>query len=297
MLSLEANLAARLILALATVFLVSCMRPTQKPLLVGSRNTTEQAVLGEIISQHVEKRLGVTIERHPDIAGLPVAHSALITGEIDLYPEYSGAVLSGILRQTAETDATVVRERIRLELERQTLEWIGPLGPDSHFVVATTATFAAESGIKTLSDTAAKKVRVQFGIPPDFQERGDGLTALMSKYDLRYKTAPQRLDQDLLFEGLKAGKFDMVAVPATAAGLTADGIQLVEDDNKAFGPSEVGVLTRRETLERIPKLRQILLELSGKIDNATLQRLNREVDLNKREPSAVAAQFLSTAGI
>jgi osmoprotectant transport system substrate-binding protein len=263
-------------------------------LTVGSKNFTEQVVLGEIIAQHLENRLHLKVDRSLNLGGTLLAHQALTSGEIDLYPEYTGTALTTVLKEPSQTDPAVVLARVKSEYARRfQLEWLDPLGIDNGFAMVISGKYPLEK----LSDLAMDARPKSLGVGYEFEQRSDGLQALQKTYGLKF-TSIKTMDLGLLYKALEERQVDIIAANATDGLLSAydvDGFKVLRDDKHAFPPYQVSIAVRRQALERIPGLREALAELSGKLNNATMQELNYRVDVLHHTTAEVAAEFLKQA--
>ena len=274
---------------LCTLFLAACN--SKKPIVVGSKNETEQMILGEIVAQHLEHRLGRPVERHSGLGGTAVLYQAILSGDVGVYPEYTGLIESEILKEPANSDPQIVLTRVRGQMEMMQLEVLDPLGFSNPSAMVVRAEGAEK--IASLSDAAQSARRWRIGLAYEFQSRSDGLQAL-SAYRLM---ASQRiLDPKQLFGALANGDVDMIATRATDGHLTADW-KVLADDQKVFPPYEAVLLARKDLIAAEPALRPALAELSGKIHADTMQKLNAEVDVLNRPVATVAAGFLERAGL
>src|SRR5579883_2433617 len=178
--------------------LVSACGPKQKEIVVGSKNFTEQVVLGEIIAKHLEHRLGRPVTRRLNLGGTLLTYQALLNGEISLYPEYTGTIEAEILKETPATDPAQVYERSRLELERRSqIALLPPLGIDNYFVMVVRAEDGAKKNITTLSEAASAKPGWKLGVGYEFQQRIDGMP-LLNQYHLPFAAPPRSMDLGLL---------------------------------------------------------------------------------------------------
>jgi osmoprotectant transport system substrate-binding protein len=277
------------------VFLASCN--SKKPVVVGSKNETEQMLLGEIVAQHLEHRLGRTVERRSGLGNTAVLYQSLLSGEVGIYPEYTGLIESEILKEPADPNPQIVLARVRGQMDRMQIEVLDPLGFDNPSAMVVRAQGAEQ--IASLSDAAnAAKTnkRWRLGIPYEFQSRSDGLQAL-APYRLSMDS-PRVLDPQQLFLKLANGDVDMIATRATDGHLTPDWKVLADDrEPKVFPPYEACLLVRKDAIAAEPALRPALAELSGKIHADTMQKLNAEVDVLNRPIATVAAGFLERAGL
>jgi glycine betaine/choline ABC-type transport system substrate-binding protein len=265
----------------------SCGRPAH--IVVGSKNFTEQVLLGEILAQQIERRVpGVQVERRLDLGGTMLAQEALTRGDIDLYPEYTGTALAAVLKQPVVGDPAAALAAVRAAYEKRwKLAWLAPLGFNDTFAMIV----KRAAGVATLSQAAAKQPW-RLGVGYEFQQRPDGLDGLLKTYGLRLAASPVTMDLGLLYAALDSGKVDMIAANSTDGLAASPDLQVLADDRHYFPPYDCAVVVRQETLARYPALRGALEELSGRISDAEMRRLNYEVDGRHRPAAQVAAEFL-----
>jgi glycine betaine/choline ABC-type transport system substrate-binding protein len=276
----------------ALIVLGGCSR-SEGVIRVGSKNFTEQVVLGEIIAQHLENRLHRQVERKLNLGGTLLAHQALVSGEIDLYPEYTGTALSAILKDSINTDAASVLTRVRAEYQRQfQIDWLNPLGIDNGFAMVVRGADARSKGLTTLTDASREPGGWTLGVGYEFEQRADGLAALNRTYGVRWNGPPKTMDLGLLYSALQQGQVSMIAANATDGLLSKLDLKILEDDRHAFPPYEVCILVRQAGIGQIPGMREALLELSGKFTNKRMQELNYRVDGEHLPVKQVAADFL-----
>ena len=269
---------------------------SRSALRVGSKNFTEQVVLGEIIAQHIEHRLGQKVERRLNLGGTLLAHQAMLSGEIDLYPEYTGTALAAILKQSTMNDPAAVLAQVRAAYLRDfNVTWLDPLGIDNSFAMVIRGPDARARHLETLSDAAAAPQPWALGVGYEFEQRADGLAAMDKTYHLRWKGSPQRMDLGLLYKALEQNQVDMIAANATDGLLSKLDLKLLADEKHAFPPYQVCIATRQDAFGKHSGLRQALEELSGKFTNEKMQQLNYQVDGEHRPVAQVAADFLKQA--
>jgi glycine betaine/choline ABC-type transport system substrate-binding protein len=277
-------------LAAAIGAAVSCAAPPR--IVVGSKNFTEQVILGEILAQHIERRLGVRVERRLDLGGTLLAHEALAAGSIDLYPEYTGTALMAVLKRPPASDPATVFQDVRAAYHSQwKLAWLAPLGFDNTFAMIVRGEDARTSHLATLSD-AARGGPWRLGVGYEFAGRPDGLPGLLNAYGLRSAGDPVTMDLGLLYAALASRKVDMIAANSTDGPAAVLDVAILADDRRYFPPYQCAVVAREATLARFPTLRAALEELSGKLSAAAMRRLNQLVDGEHRPAGLVAAQFL-----
>lgn len=274
--------------------LLTCSCSASRPSIrVGSKNFTEQVILGEIIAQHLEHRLGQKVERRLNLGGTLLAHGALLNRDIDLYPEYTGTALTAILKEPPDNDPERVLARVRSEyLNRFHVEWLDPLGIDNSFAMVVRGADARAKRLETLTDAAMAASPWALGVGYEFQQRPDGLAALDRTYNLRWTGSPQSMDLGLLYKALEENQVTMIAANATDGLLSKLDVKVLADDRHAFPPYQVAIAAGQEKLRDTPGMREALHELSGKFTNQSMQQLNYQVDGEHRPVSQVAAEFL-----
>ena len=269
-----------------------------RALVVGSKNFTEQVILGEIIAQHLERRLGQKVVRRLNLGGTLLTHQALTNGQIDLYPEYTGTALTAVLKLPPSSDAGAVLARVRDEYRRRwRIEWLDPLGFNNTFAMAVRGDLARREKIETLSEAARRPGGWVLGMGYEFQQRPDGLAGLTSTYGFTWREPPKSMDLGLLYKAIEQGQVDMISANATDGLLSVMDLKVLRDDRAYFPPYQAAVLVRSDSPERFPGLGAALAELSGRFSDAAMQKLNHEVDGRKRQVAEVAREFLAASGL
>jgi glycine betaine/choline ABC-type transport system substrate-binding protein len=259
---------------------------------VGSKNFTEQELLGEIVAQAAE-RAGIRVDRKLALGGTLLAHEALVKGDLDVYPEYTGTALTAVLKAKPVNDAAVAFQQVRdAYAQRWHLVWLRPLGFNNTFAMVVRGDQARAGGLKTLSD-AARAQPWTLGMGYEFRQRPDGLDGLLRTYSLRQAGDPVTMDLGLLYTALESKKVDMVAANSTDGQLSKLDAKILEDDKHYFPPYQCALIVRPEAFTHFPALRPALAQLSGKIDDAAMRALNYQVDAEHRSIHDVAAGFLA----
>ncbi|HTW63654.1 MAG TPA: glycine betaine ABC transporter substrate-binding protein [Bryobacteraceae bacterium] len=263
-------------------------------IVVGSKNFTEQLVLGEIIAQHIEARLHQPVERKLDLGGTLLAHQALLAGDIDMYPEYTGTAFTNVLKRSGVTDPAIVLEQVRAAYASNFhLDWLDPLGFNNSFAMTVRGDDARARHLKTLSDAAADRMGFVLGAGYEFLTRPDAYGALNRAYPIKWNAAPKSMDLGLLYQALEQKQVSMAAGNTTDGQLNKLDVTVLEDDKHVFPPYQACIVIREQTLAAYPNLRAILSELSGKISDAEMRNMNYEVDGEHRAPRDVAKEFLA----
>jgi osmoprotectant transport system permease protein len=264
--------------------------------VVGSKDFTEQVILGEMLAQMFEAR-GLTVERRFEFGG-NLSHDALVSGEIDLYPEYSGTSLMVILKRPPSSDARTVYEQIKRDYgERHGVEVSAPLGFENTFAILVRGEDARRLGLRTVSDAVPHARGWRAGFGQDFVSRPDGYEGFTRAYDLRFNAPPREMDLSLTYRALADGQVDIIAGNSTDGLISALDLFQLEDDRRYFPPYEAVVLARRDALTRSPAAADIFRRLGGMISTEEMRRLNLEVDRQRRAPAEVVREWRQGRGL
>lgn len=265
----------------------------ERPLRIGSKNFSEQVLLGEIAAQALEAQ-GLAVDRRLNLGGTFVCHRGIVAGELDLYPEYTGTAFTAILERKPVSDPVAVRTAVASEYEKRWgLVWAPPLGFENTFAIVMRGDHARRLGIRTISDLAAHAATLRPGFGYEFLEREDGYKGLVSAYGLTFRQRPAEMDLGLLYPALQSGKVDVVAGNSTDGLIAALGLTVLEDDRRYFPPYEAAFVVRGEVWRGSPKVRRVFESLAGAIGAEDMRRLNAAIDRDKRRPEEVAREFLA----
>ena len=278
--------------------LAGCGPAREERIVVGSKNFTEQVVLGELLAQHLENRTGLTVERRFYLTGSYICHQSLRAGRIDLYVEYTGTALTALLKEKPAGNPREVFARVRQAYaERFGLEVTEPLGFENTFAIVVRGEDARQLNLKTLSQAAAHTPGWRAGFGYEFMERPDGYAGLAAAYGLRFAAPPRIMDLGLLYRALKEKQVDLVAGNSTDGLIAALDLAVLEDDRRYFPPYEAVPIVRRDALARHPEVRAALAELAGRINADEMRRLNYAVDAEHRDVADVVREFLLAQGL
>jgi glycine betaine/choline ABC-type transport system substrate-binding protein len=289
--------AALRLLAGSAVALAACGR-SRESIVVGSKNFTEQYLLGELLAQQIEAHTSLRADRRLNLGGTFVCHQALVAGQIDLYVEYTGTALAAILNAPASSDPSAVLQTVRQSyLTRFGLEVGEPLGFNNTFAIVVRGSDAEEFGLRTISDLARVAPQWRAGFGYEFMERSDGYRGLAQAYGLRFGSEPRIMELGLLYRALADQQVDVVAGNSTDGQIAALGMVVLEDDRDYFPPYEAVIIARAETMERQPALRPALDVLAGKISDEDMRRMNYAVDGEQRDAAAMVREFRAARGL
>ncbi len=270
--------------------LCSCSRRSE--IVVGSKNFTEQFVLGEIAAQQIERKLHVQVRRRFDLGGTLLAQEAIENGDIDIYPEYTGTAVSVVLKQSFQGTPDQVYAKVReAYLRRFDLVWLPPLGFNDTFAMVVRTADARRLSAPTLSAAAARAWRLGMGY--EFLTRPDGLQRLDSVYHLRWHGNPRSMDLGLLYQALQQNNVDMAAGNSTDAQLTESQFAMLEDGEHAFPPYNACYVVRQTLIQAKPEVERVLNELQNRISDAAMRDLNRRIQVEHQPVETVASEFLA----
>ncbi len=285
---------------LAMLASIGCGKHSGDIIVVGSKNFTEQIVLGELFAQQIEAHSSLRVERKLNLGGTFICHDALVAGKIDLYPEYTGTAFTAVLKnspvpnQTASQTFLAVQDQYR---KRFNVEAMPPLGFNNTFAMVVRGEDADKLHLRTTSDVApyAPKWRAGFGY--EFMERPDGYRGWLAAYGLHFAGEPHILDLGLLYRALADKQVDLVAGNSTDGVIVSLHMVALEDDRNYFPPYEAVPLVRLATLEKHPEVRSAIGALAGKISVDEMRAMNYAVDGEHRDPADVVRAFRTSKGL
>jgi glycine betaine/choline ABC-type transport system substrate-binding protein len=280
---------------LVLVFLLpifGCARNRNR-IVVGSKNFTEQLVLGEMFAQIIEVRAHLEVERRFYLAGTFICHQAVLAGRIDLYPEYTGTALTAVLKEPPGRDKEEVYRRVKqLYEDRFGLTLGPPLGFDDTFAMVIRGEDARKLNLHTLSEAAAYTPKWRAGFGYEFMERPDGYKGLVATYGLRFAEAPRIMDLGLITRALKEHQVDLIAGNNTDGLIPALDLFVLEDDRHYFPPYEGVAIIRQELLKTHPEVGAALDALAGVISDEEMRRMNYAIDGEHKDVANVVRDFL-----
>jgi osmoprotectant transport system permease protein len=285
--------AAAVVVAIAvTAWGIAASRPSAPLVRVGSKNFTEQILLGEILAQSLESR-GIRVERRLNLGGTFICDRALRSGDIDVYVEYTGTAYTAIFKQPVDTDSARVLESVRQLYAGAGMTVLDPLGFENTFAILVRGDDARRLGLKTIADAASHSAGWQAGFGYEFLQREDGFPGLARTYALTFRAPPRAMDLSLIYRALADRQVDLIAGDATSGLIDAYGLVMLEDDRRYFPPYDAVAVARRATLLADPDVKAALSDLSGRLAVSDMRRMNRAVDADRRDPAEVVREFLA----
>lgn len=288
--------AATAVVLLAGVAAAATAPRGGERIVVGSKNFTEQVILGELVAQAIERYTDLPVERRLNLGGTFICDTALQSGDIDVYVEYSGTALTALFKQPVHSDPAVVLEDVRTRYADSGRTMLAPLGFNNTFAVLVRGADARVVGLRTVSDLIPHAPRWRAGFGFEFMAREDGYPGLAAAYGLQFATAPRPMDVSLIYLALSSRQVDVIVGDATAGLIDALDLVALEDDRRYFPPYDAVPVVNAATLLRHPDIRVALDRLAGRLDEATMRRMNNAVDAGTRDPAEVVREFLDSLG-
>ena len=276
---------------LSICLLASSCAPGDR-LIVASKNFSENVFLAELVAQHVEARLGIPVDRRFNLGGTFLCHQALVSGEADLYPEYTGTALTAILESEVVKDPGEALRQVRLQyVEQFQVEWMGPFGFEDTYAILVRGDEAP--GLKTISDLADRAADYRIGFNFEFVERADGWEGLQGAYGLEFGSEPVTMDLSLVYQALAERRIDVAVGNSTHGLISKLGLRRLQDDRRYFPPYDAATVVRSDAFGRFPGLREALVELEGRIDDTRMREINREIDVEMKPVEQAVREFRS----
>jgi osmoprotectant transport system permease protein len=259
---------------------------------VGSKDFTEQIIMGELLAQAIEAKTGLQVERRFDLGG-NLAHQAMIAGEIDVYVEYTGTALLAILKNPVIKDPAEVYRKVKSSYAEQFgIEWTEPLGFNNSFAILVRGDEARRHNLKTITDAGRMSTQWRAGFGQDFMSRPDGYPGFARTYGFQFKEI-REMDLSLTYRALSERQVDLIAGNSTDGLISRYGLVQLEDDLHYFPPYDAVPVVRQKALENHPELREVLKQLGGILNVEEMRELNYAVDGDQRQAKDVVSEFLS----
>ncbi len=274
------------------------LEPRRTRVVIGAKDFTEGQILAEMCKRMIESHTELRADVVSNL-GTSVVLKAINNGDIDLYPEYTGNLLTSkeALDMTVPMDrssiTSVVRDGMR---RRHGLALLETFGLNNTYAPCVTQGTARRHRLKTISDLArVPELRVVIDL--SFLTRPDGWEGLVAAYNLRFDKPPRQVGPNLLYRALEQGEADLVIGFATDWKIDAHQLVVLEDDRGYFPSYHAAPLVREDVLKRHPEIGTALNRLSGRIDDQAMRRLNYQVTVEKRSETDVVHDFLQREGL
>ncbi len=268
----------------------------QRPIVVASKTFAESYLLAEVFAQVLEAD-GHAVDRRPGLGMTELLMQAIIGGDVDVYPEYTGTGLAAVLGETATGGSVQVFNRVIEAYEvRWGLHWLPPLGFENTYAIAMRREAADSLGVGTLSGLAAIAPELVGGFSPDFIGRADGLDGLATAYGIEFR-GTRSLLQAVKYQALEEGEVDVIDAYSTDGAISRYDLTVLTDDRGFFPPYDAAPLLSRAFHEERPEAVLALNSLSGRIGVDAVRRANERIEVDGRPVAEVAAALLAEIGL
>lgn len=269
-----------------------------KKITIATKPSAEQLILGEMLSLLIQENTDITVEKKFSIGGgTSNIHPALIKGEVDIYPEYTGTSWLFVLKHKELLNSKEMYEKLKKKYdEKYNLEWLGLLGFNNTFSLSMKAETAQKYGIKTFSDLAENSKQFRFGAEFDFFKREDGYPGIKKLYGFDFKKLTE-LDINLKYKAVGSNEVDVINSFSTDSLIKKYNLVTLKDDKNFFPSYDAGFVARKDTLNKYPELIPLINKLNGQIDDNTMINLNYQVEVENKNPQDVARKFLEEKGM
>ncbi|MCY6484573.1 glycine/betaine ABC transporter substrate-binding protein [Clostridium aestuarii] len=275
------------------LFFNGCTSSSSKKVIsIGSKNFTESFLTSEMYALVLENE-GFKVERKFNLGATAIAHQALLNGDIDLYPEYTGNALTNILKKESISNKDNVFNIIKKEYKKKfKLDILNQTPLNNTQAIAVTKKIAEKYNLKTLSNLSSTADNIILGCPPEFQQRPDGIVGLKNIYgDFNFKSV-NSYDIGLRYVALNNNEIDATVAFTTDGQIKAYDLVVLEDDKNLWPAYHIIPVIRQSALKQYPEIENLLNKLNSLLTDETMQELNWKVDGNKREYEDVAKEFL-----
>ena len=269
-----------------------------RKVVVASKNFTESRVLGEIMRLLLEARTELEVEHRAGLGGTLVCFEALLAGEIDVYPDYTGTGWSIVLKEPDKITSPL-RAFLHVQAayrERYDVEWLQPFGLNNTYALAMTEERASELGVETISDLVPHQDELRAAFSIEFVDREDGYQGLAPHYGLDLG-AVAAMEHGLAYEAIVSGEVDLIDAYSTDGKLLRYGLRVLADDRAFFPPYDAAPLVRGELLRAAPEVGEVLELLAFRLPDERITALNYQVEVEGRTFEAVARGFLEEQGL
>jgi osmoprotectant transport system permease protein len=263
-------------------------------IIIGSKNFTEQVILGELLAQHIENHTKLKVDRRFNLGGTFIAHEAVKAGKIAGYVEYTGTSFTTILKEKPISDPESVYKKVKEYYDQNLkLAVMKPLGFENTFAMIIREEDAKKWQIKSLSEIGKYTPQIKAGFGYEFLERADGYPGLSKTYGLKFANIKQ-MELGLMYQALKEKQVDFIAASSTDGLIPVLNLVILEDDKKYFPPYQAIPIFNQEILQKYPELTDTINQLGGKISTTAIQKMNYQVDNQSQPVGKVVSEWLKS---
>lgn len=286
-----------LVVSLLSIGIAGCGSSSGEKVVVGGKDYAEQEIMVHLVSELIENKTDIEVERKPYLGGSNVVAKALESGDLDICVEYTGTALMNVLGEPVMTNPDEVYELVKKRYaDEKNIKWLNPLGFNNTWGLSMKKDKAKELGIKTISDLKSKEKDFVFASTQEFQERDDGYKKLKELYKINFGDV-KAMEIGLTYSAIDNDQADVCVGYSTDGRIPQFGLLLLEDDKDFFPPYYAAPIIREDTLKKYPELEDILNKLGGKLNDDEMAKLNGRVSIDKKDAKAVAKEWLKEKGL
>ncbi|TXK84591.1 glycine betaine ABC transporter substrate-binding protein [Paenibacillus sp. N3.4] len=284
------------IVGILAIVMNGCSSANKKEsITIGSKNYTENIILAHLMADVIEDQTDLKVERKLNLGGSNVAWKALLSNDIQMYPEYTGTIVSNYYQEkTGNAEETL--QKTKELLKKDHLVFGEPFGFNNTYTLAVKKETVDKYQLKTFSDLAKVSNQLILGSEFEFLDRPDGYPGLEKVYDMAFKNV-KGMDHGIMYRSLTDNSVDVIDAYSTDGQIKLNNLTVLEDDKSFFPPYHAGPLVRQDILTKYPQIAQALNKLQDKLDEGTMQELNAKVDSEGLKEQKVAHDFLKDKGI
>lgn len=282
----------------ASSFLFIACGDQKEEIVIASKPMTEQYIIVHMLTYLIEDNTELEVDQNIGIGGgTSNIHPGMVSGSIDMYPEYTGTGWLFVLEEDLITDPDELYQQVKSRYESEfDIVWTGLYGFNNTYGLAMKESLAEELDINTYSDLAAQSDSLVLGAEYDFYEREDGYPGLEEAYGFDFQSTSE-LDIGLKYQAISSDSVDVINIFSTDGRLEEFGLRVLEDDLNFFPSYHAATLVRQEILDTHPELTDVLAMLEGQISNDEMTQMNYLVDIENEDPKDVARDFLEGKGL
>lgn len=286
----------RFLIILLSIFLLAPPAFAKDTLKMAVKPMTEQYILGTMLKKLIEAETNLKVDVSAGIGGgTSNIQPALMKGDFDFYPEYTGTGWNIVLKKDSVYKPTMFND-LQKGYKDLGLSWLGMTGFNNKFSLAAAKKIAEKYALKNFSDLAPVANTLTFGAEYDFFERDDGYKALCDAYGLKFKDTKD-MDIGLKYPAINQGQIDVMSVFTTDGQLATADMVVLNDDKGIYPAYECGFVIRDDVLQKYPELNAIFAKLAGLISDQEMATMNNKVEAEDLEPEEVAEEFIRAKGL
>lgn len=282
--------------AVTVIALIGCgSNNSKETITIGSKNFTENILLAHMMAEIIENQTDLKVERKVNLGGSNVAWKALLNNDIQIYPEYTGTIVSNYYQEKTGTSEETLKKTYEL-LKKDNLVFSNQFGFNNTYTLAVTKETAEKYNLQTFSDLSKVSANLLLGSEFEFIDRPDGYPGLNKQYGMTFKEV-KGMDHGIMYRSLTDKNVNVIDAFSTDGQIKVNNLVILKDDKAFFPPYDAGPLVRQDVLKKYPEIADALGKLQGRIDEKTMQGLNAKVDSEGLKEQNVAHDFLKENGL